>query len=164
RRLIGDSGAAALALVLFLLGGSLGWLLVAGDLNASHNLWSTLLHHAWDQGRQNQANFQWQNMFFSFLAPQRAYLYGIPLALLTCTLLFAGVQGGTWRLFLAAGLVAGLLPLAHLSTLVALALATPFLCLLFPSRRWAGFFAAWALVAAPQLLLQQGGLHRGATA
>jgi uncharacterized membrane protein len=78
--------------------------------------------------------------------------------------LFAAVQGRGWHTFMLAGLVAGLLPLAHLSTLLALALVTPFLFLLFPSWRWVWFFASWVVIAMPQLFLQQGGLRRGATA
>lgn len=41
--------------------------------------------------------------------------------------------------------------------MLAMAVVTPFLVLLFPSRRWFYFFAAWVLVALPQLFLQQGG-------
>jgi hypothetical protein len=58
--------------------------------------------------------------------------------------------------------VAGLLPLAHLGSLLGLALITPFLFLLFSSRGWVLFFGAWVAIAIPQLYLQQGG-ERGAT-
>ncbi len=64
---------------------------------------------------------------------------------------------GQNRLFVAAGVVAGLLPLAHLSTLLTLALITPFIALLFPSPRWLLFFAVWVVLAVPQLYFQQGG-------
>ncbi|HET8628239.1 MAG TPA: hypothetical protein VFL91_12500 [Thermomicrobiales bacterium] len=163
RRLTRDRGAAALALVLFLLGGGLGWVLVLAKANGAHDLWGTLLHHTWDQGQQAAANFQWQTTFYAFIAPERGYLYGLPLALLIFTALFVAVQGADWRPFLVAGVAAGLLPLAHLSTLLALALIAPFLFLLFPSWRWGWFFVPWAALAAPQLLAQQGGLRRGAT-
>ena len=97
--------------------------------------------------------------FFGFIAPQRAYLYGLPIAFaVLSTLLVAGrgARSGR-RLFVVAGVIAGLLPLAHLGTLLALAIVTPVLFLLFPSRAWLWFFATWVAVALPQLLLQLGG-------
>jgi hypothetical protein len=163
RRLTRDSGAAALTLILFLLGGGLGWLLTIADLNGSPNPLSTLLQQPWNNSRQSQANFRWENMYFAFIMPQRGYLYGLPLGLLCLTLLYLAVEHHPPRLFLLAGIVAGLLPLAHLSTLLPFALIMPCLFLLFPSRWWLLFFGLWVLLAVPQLYFQQGG-ERGATA
>ena len=66
-----------------------------------------------------------------------------------------------------AGVVAGFLPLAHLPTLLALAMVTPFLALLLarrpwhlrtiPWRGWIVFHVVWIAVAMPQLLTQLGG-------
>ena len=163
RRLTRDGAAAALALVLFLLGGGLGWLLVVGEVNRSHDLWSVLLQRPWDLSQQNGANFRWQNVYFSSIEPQRAFLYGLPLTLLTFTLLFAAVRTKERRAFAAAGVVAGLLPFAHLGPLPLLALVTPFLVLLFPSRGWLLFFGVWVTLTVPQLYLQEGGERGGAT-
>ena len=52
---------------------------------------------------------------------------------------------------------AALLPFANLSTLLSLAIVTPFIFLLFPSKNWLYFFAVWAAIGLPQVLLQQGG-------
>ncbi|HEU4792908.1 MAG TPA: hypothetical protein VFS96_04555 [Nitrolancea sp.] len=164
RRLLLDRNAAALAVLLFLLGGGLGWLITAGEIAGTRDLLGTVLHHPWDVTLQADANYQWKNVFFSLIEPQRPYLYGLPLALLILTLLLVAVQTRTSQAFIAAGLVAGLLPLAHLGTLLALALVTPFLFLLFPSRRWFLFFGIWVAVAVPQLLLQQGGQPAAASA
>ncbi|HEY0603308.1 MAG TPA: hypothetical protein VGD58_10375 [Herpetosiphonaceae bacterium] len=163
RRLTGDRGVAALVLILFLLGGGLGWVLTAADINASHDLLGTLRQQPWNATRLGQANFRWENMYFAFIMPQRGYLYGMPLGLLCLTLLLIGVERNEARWFGLAGIVAALLPLAHLSTLLSLALITPFLFLLFPSRWWLLFFGVWVLLAVPQLYIQQGG-ERGATA
>ncbi len=163
RRLTMDRTAATLALILFLLGGGLGWVLTVGDMNTSHDVLGTLLHQPWNANRQSQANFHWENMYFAFIMPQRGYLYGLPLGLLCLTLLLIAVENREWRWFLLAGITAGLLPLAHLSTLLSLALILPFLFLLFPSRWWLLFFSVWVLLAAPQLYIQHGG-SRGATA
>lgn len=163
RRLSGSSPAAALAMVLFFLGGGLGWILTIRNVDSPQRIFWAIWQFPWDRVAQEAANFRWQNMFFSFISPQRGYLYGLPLALLILTLLLTGIETLQTRLFIAAGVVAALLPLAHLSTLLALALITPFLLLLFPTRRWALFFGVWIVLALPQLYFQQGG-ERGATA
>jgi hypothetical protein len=155
KRLTGSSGAATLALVLFMLGGGLGWWRTFSDMFDTPGFLEALLRNPWD-GLAEQANIHWKNVYFASIAPQRAYLYGLPLGLLILTLLLVGVRSRTAREFVVAGAVAGLLPFAHLGTLLTLALVTPFLFLLFPSRRWFAFFAIWALLGVPQVLMQQG--------
>jgi hypothetical protein len=167
-RLTKDRDAAAVGIALFLLGGSLGWLVIASDINTSKDILGTLRKQPWDQGIQNDHGFRWQNMFFALIEPQRGYLYGLPLALLILTLLLVGVQHWKWKLFATAGVISGTLPFAHTSTLVALALITPFVALLFRTdlwtwvRSWALFFGLWMVTALPQIYLQQGG-KRGET-
>lgn len=157
RRVIGDGAAAALTVVLFFLGGNLGWLIVARDADNRHSLWDTLIHHPWDSEPQQVGNFLWQNVYFVSIAPQRGYLYGLPLMLLVLTLLFGALKKRQRRLFAAAGLVAGLLPFAHLGPLPALALIAAGLSVAFPSRAWLWFFGPWIALTLPQLYLQQGG-------
>ncbi len=166
-RLTRDRNAAGVSVALFLLGGTLGWLVVANAVNQSHDLLGTLLRQPWDNGQQSDLNFRWPNLFFALIESQRGYLYGLPLFLLILTLLYEGVQGGGKKLFAAAGVIAGTLPFAHTSTLAALALITPFVALLFiqPLREWVInwtlFFGLWIAIAVPQLLLQQGGQNVG---
>ncbi len=188
RRLTRDRAAAALALTLFLLGSGLGWVLTVAEVNRSHDLLGTLWDRPWDYQQRIAAEFRWEPSFLVAIAPTRGFLYGLPLAMLTLTLLLIAVRRGAepgtgegtgevkaatrrrlplppsvrtieGRAFVAAGIVAGLLPFAHLGTLLALALITPFLVLLFPRRfwGWAVFFGVWAFLAVPQVLLQQGG-------
>src|SRR5262249_4864253 len=158
KRLTRDAGSAALAGLLFPPGGGLGWTVTLEQAAGSHDAWGALLARPWDGPAQLSANYRWLNVFFSLFYPQRSFLYGLPLALLVLTLLLGATSGPRpLRLHLLAGCFAGLLPFAHLGTLLALALITPALALLFPSRRWAAFFSAWLVVAGPQLYLQQGG-------
>jgi hypothetical protein len=167
-RLTGDRDAAGSSIALFLLGGSLGWLVVAAEINKARDIAGPLLQNPWNHWQQSDLGFNWHNVFFTLIEPQRGYLYGIPLILLILTLLLIGVGTEERRLFAAAGLIAGTLPFAHTSTLVALALIAPFLALLFPARlatwvtNWALFFGLWIVTAVPQLYLQQGG-QRGET-
>ena len=100
---------------------------------------------------------------------QRAYLYGLPLAMLMLTLLVSAARRRSLRRFVLAGVVGGLLPLAHLPTLLAMAMTVPFLVVLLASRPWkdplrripwAGWIAfglVWVAVSLPQLLSQLGG-------
>jgi hypothetical protein len=157
KRLTGGSAPAALALSLFLLGGGMGWTLSVREMIHGHGFWDALVAQPWDAVAQKAANFRWLNVFFSLIYPQRSFLYGLPIGLLVLTLLLNAVRGRRYREFLVAGLIAGLLPFAHLGTLLSLALITPFLFLFFPSRGWVAFFAAWIAVAVPQLWIQQGG-------
>ena len=76
------------------------------------------------------------NPYLAFLMSQRAYLYGLPLAMLMITLLVAAARRRSTRWFVVAGVVGGLLPLAHLPTLLAMAMTVPFLALLLASRPW----------------------------
>ena len=157
RRLTRDRTAATLTLVLFLLGGGLGWLVTAAAMDSSKDVVGTIATLAWDRTVKREFNLQFVNMFFGFIASQRAFLYGLPLAFAILSTLLVAVRRADVRLFIVAGAIAGLLPLAHLGTLLALAIVTPILFLMFPSRAWLAFFAVWMAVAIPQLLTQLGG-------
>jgi hypothetical protein len=157
KRLSSDSRIAALALVLFFLGGGLGWWVLLADSPGSVGISDLILQSPWNRALLQESNIQVQNFFFSLIAPQRPVLYGLPLGLLVLTLLFQGISGTRVTPFAVAGVVAGLLPFAHLGTLLVLALVAPFLMALFYSRRWWTFVVTWAAVGLPQFLLQQGG-------
>ena len=157
RRLSGDSTAAALATVLFLIGGGLGWGLSVRDALATSHPLQALWAHPWNRAAQEAANFRWKDIVFAYLVPQRAVLYGLPLGMVATTLLLEGGKEGGWRPFVLAGIATGLLPLAHLGTMLALALITPFLVLAFPRRGWVAYFAVWAALSEPVFLSQQGG-------
>ncbi|HXG40412.1 MAG TPA: hypothetical protein VNJ28_05670 [Candidatus Limnocylindrales bacterium] len=179
----------ALAVVLFLLGaGGIGWLPTVAAFDESNDLLGTLLTQPWNRAAQDQLHIRWFNPYLAFLMSQRAYLYGLPLALLALTFVLVAVRrlrpairpstflapGGADRAFLAGGLVAGLLPLSHLPTLLAMALLLPVagvtlwpdwpaLRRLDPERVWPAvrgwlvFGVAWLALALPQLGLQLGG-------
>jgi hypothetical protein len=156
RRMTLNANAAALAALLFILGSGLGWLVTAGNINQTKDILGTLANAPWDYQQQTAANFRWTPPFIVAIAPTRGFLYGLPLALFIFTALLAAVRTNDRRLFLLAGLGAGLLPYAHLGTLLAMAMITPFLFLLFPRWQWAWFFGVWVALAVPQLLYQGG--------
>ncbi len=167
RRLAVRPAAATLATTLFLFGAGLGWLVILGTINQSHDLLGTLASNPWDPTAQTALHIRIFNPYLSFLMSQRAYLYGLPVALLTVTLLVRAARRRSLGTFALAGVVAGTLPLAHLPTLLALAMVTPFLVFLLarepwrldriPWVGWIAFHAIWVAVAVPQLLTQLGG-------
>jgi hypothetical protein len=158
---------ATLAVILFLFGAGLGWIATVARIDSSHDLLGTLANAPWDGPAQTDLHIRFFNPYLAFLMSQRAYLYGLPLAMLVVTLLIRAARRNALRTFALAGVVAGLLPLAHLPTLLALAMVTPFLVFLLarrpwhletiPWRGWIGFHLIWVAVAVPQLLTQLGG-------
>ena len=160
-RLTGDRAMATLALVLFMLGGSLGWVLLFDPANGGPL--QALATNPWDAAAQQEANFWWLNPYFALIMSQRSALYGIPLVLLILTVLLVGVKDGNWRRFAFAGAVAGILPLAHLGSFAALALIAPFLVLLFPQRGWLAFFGVWIVIGGAVLFGVQGGEARSSS-
>lgn len=167
RRLSGVRSIATLAVILFVFGAGLGWVATVARIDSSHDLFGTLANAPWDAQAQIDLHIRFFNPYLAFLMSQRAYLYGLPIAMLVVTLLVRAARRHAMRTFALAGVVAGLLPLAHLPTLLALAMVTPFLVFLLarrpwqlrtiPWRGWIGFHLLWVAVAIPQLLTQLGG-------
>jgi hypothetical protein len=169
RRLSLRTSVATLATILFLFGAGIGWLPTLQTLDQSHDLIGTLLTAPFDAKAAAALHLRFFNPYLAFLMSQRAYLYGLPIAILMITVLVTAVRRRELRLFVVAGVVGGLLPLSHLPTLLAMALTTPFLVILLTPRPWRdplhripwvgwiAFFAVWVAVAMPQLLTQLGG-------
>jgi hypothetical protein len=169
RRLALAPSIATLGTLLFIMGAGLGWFATLGTLQEYGDLARVLVDKPWDEQAVRELNIRFYNPYLAFLMSQRAYLYGLPLAMLMLTTLVSAVRRRDLGRFALAGVVGGLLPLAHLPTLLAMAMTTPFLVLLLTPRfwrdplhriPWAGwilFHAVWIAVAMPQLLVQLGG-------
>jgi hypothetical protein len=179
-RLTRGAGAAALATALFLLNGGLGFRNLLRDWRQSGRtlleFWGALpLNYANDWSR----GIHWTNLVTDTFLPQRAALYGLPAGLMILTLFAAvwhegedeagrvkdegdaeqpPVHPSSSRLhpFIAAGVLAGLLPLFHTHTYVAVGLVSVFLFLMRPRLAWVAFWAPALALAAPQLLTLAG--------
>ena len=155
--------------VLFYLFGGLGFVNLIGDvinqvLGGGQSVGAFLreLPHSYTitTGEVPLSNINFINPIYAYLIPQRAFLFGLPLTLTILSLLFAGLKSGRPRgPFLAAGLVAILLPLVHTHSLVYLGLLTPGLALLTwgrlagrRKRRWRQL-APWLYFVVPILIL-----------
>jgi hypothetical protein len=152
--------AAALATVLFLLNGGLGFVYFFRDWRASGKTLAAFCSTL----ETNYANLAdkgilWANIIADGLLPQRTSLFGIPLTLIIFSL-FAIVwresgrpasksHGG--RILLGAGVLAGLLPSFHTHSYAAVGLVSGILFLMRPRRVWLAFWLPAVLLALPQL-------------
>ena len=92
----------------------------------------------------------------SLLLPQRTFLFGIPLAA-TILLLLLKIKSRGAPALLAAGVLAGLLPLFHAHTVLALIPVIISLIILYPTKKWLYFFSIAGLIGLPELLIYRAG-------
>lgn len=149
---------AALATILFLLNGGLGFIYFFRDW-----LWGgKTLAEFFSASEVNYANLAeegivWTNIIADGLLPQRTSLFGIPLALIIFTLFAiywreSGAPAAkSRRLLFGSGLLAGLLPLFHTHSYAAVGLVSGILFLIRPRRVWLAFWLPAILLALPML-------------
>lgn len=173
--------AGILTPVIVLLNGGFGWYMLFGDVNKSEGgVFQVLTHipHSYTILPEAAQGWRWGNSITSLLATQRGFLLGIPLAVIVFTQWWAamieqraGSKGQSEdtqsvtspfalrsllssRRMLAAGAVAGLLPLIHAhSFIVVMGMAG---CLALINlrhwREWLVFFIVAIIIATPQML------------
>ncbi len=160
-RLVRHRGAAALAPLLFVLAGGLGFLWFLADLYfAPRPIWEFLQHLPRRYTNISELKIHWVNPVLAHLLPQRSFLFGFPLGL--SVILLWWNQSNRQRPSQAwiAGLMAGMTPLFHTHTFITVMLLAAMLALISLRRRetrrenlryWLIFGATALLVAAPQL-------------
>jgi hypothetical protein len=156
-RLTGDRAAAAIVPWLVFLSGGLGFIEVLGDADPLRGgLVGLLAHLPHDYTIRFEGGLRFGNVVTTMLIPQRAFLLGFPLAVLAVTLLWEAVtsedEAVARRTMLAAGVVAGLMPLAHAHSFVVVLGTALCLVFLFPRRAWLRFAITAAVVALPVIL------------
>ena len=160
--------AAAVSPFLILLSGGCGWWLLADDVKRSPGIWGALSHLSHEYTTERFYGLRWGNLLETVLLPQRSFLLGLPLAIVIFTLWWQVVHESREsigrRQMLAAGILAGLLPLIHSHSFLVVMMMAAFLALIFWSpRNWIAFFAIALLLAVPQILwgARGNGLHAG---
>ena len=150
--LTGSREAAVIAPALAFFSGGLGWWRFVAEASASDaGAWALLarLPHDYTITADNQ--FRWGNLVTTLLVTQRGLLLGLPLALIVFHLWWdtfhatSNDDGERRARMVAAGLIAGTLPLIHAhSFAVVIGMAA---CLaLFSNDRWSWLaFFAWSL-------------------
>lgn len=148
--LLGSRARGFLALSLFLLAGGLGFLDWLADVARD----PALALPAREYGKLEAQGWLAGSFVTGMLVPQRAFLLGLAMASWALAWLCGALLEPGWtdrrrrRALLGAGVLVGLLPVAHPHSLIALAIATAPLFLLH-ARRWR--LLAWFL--APAALL-----------
>jgi len=161
--------AATLATILFLLNGGTGFTEFVHDWWTSDKniieFWNTLsLNYA----KLSERHLHWTNIVTDMMIPQRASLFGLPLALMIFTIFtiawqrFGAAQPdasetpqsrrGTLLLMFVAGILAGLLPLFHTHSYISVGLVSLVLFAFRPRREWLAFWIPAVVLASPQLL------------
>ena len=175
RRLVRRRGLALCLVMLALFGGGLGWWWLGADVSAAYrsgglpaviattqNFPHEYTHLDLRTGgvpteRQANHNIVWIVPVLSFLTHQRSFPVGLSLGLLV---IFGALYYGGQFSFARYGLLAGLLPLAHGHSLLALAILGVGLLISQPRRCWtsAAFGAVTLLAAAPSLWYLRGAI------
>jgi hypothetical protein len=162
--LTSDRGAAVLVPGLMLLNGGLGWWVLVKETQETGNSILSVLSRLPHDYTIMDGNWRWGNMVTALLLPQRAFLFGLPLALLVFTLWRAAFDRGqaakaqnggvsATRRMVAAGVITGLLPLVHMhSYAVVMAIGSCFALASDRPRTWIPFFAMSLAFGVPQIL------------
>jgi hypothetical protein len=142
--------AACLALPIAFLSGGLGWWSIVGEARAS-GLWTVLAALPHDYTITADGAYRWGNLVTSLLVTQRGLLLGVPIALIVFRLWWEandttnGEAADARARMIAAGAIAGLLPLVHAHSYAVVLTVAGCLMLLGPRRAlWMPFFA-WSL-------------------
>ena len=178
--LLRDKLAAIITPVLVLLNGGFGWVMLYSKETESTQLLG-FLSKVPSFTIIPETTWRWGNAISTLLIPQRGFLMGLPLAVMVFTQWWLSVdddlpeqavapvkrserktktedvkpppKNSAMRRMIAAGVIAGFLPLAHAHTfVVVMGMAG---CLTLIERRWRhwfGFFVAVGVIAGPQLL------------
>ena len=138
-RLTGSPPAAALAVLVFLLGGGLGFVNLAGDIRAQGA--SVLAHLPREYTLNRDLNYQWLNPVLAYLLPQRSTLFGFSIVLMAASLLWRATRDAAgWWVFAFTGIVVGLAPLFHAHAYATVVVLAAFWTALWRRRQWVAFF------------------------
>lgn len=148
--LTGTPRRAATAVALFFLASGLGFLDFLADLASGSSLPAMLAFPPELYSRADEYQWYSGNFVVGMLMPQRAFLLGLTLAVWSqVLLLYALLRRPRRGLFIGAGLLAGLLPIAHAHSFLAVVLISGPLCLLLWQhwRDWLWYAVPAALLA-----------------
>ena len=149
RETLRDDALAVGAVSLLFLGSGLGgFSYLAQTLDAGD--WAGLLYPAIEVSRLDRYDWYSGNVLTGMLVPQRAFVLGLPVAALSLWLFVRALERGSARAAIAGGALAGLLPIVHTHSYLALALiCAPFTALhLRAWRIWLPYGALAALLGA----------------
>ncbi|MFA5938848.1 MAG: acyltransferase [Sinimarinibacterium sp.] len=141
---------ALVAVALFYLGAGLGGVSFLWD-SLSNDRWAALAYPSIEVSRLDRYDWYSGNVLTGMLLPQRAYVFGFPSALASLLCLLLAVQNRVARprlWALGGGLIAGLMPLLHTHSFIALGWLGVAVALVY-RRQW----RIWTVYAAAAIAL-----------
>ncbi len=158
-RVTGDWRAGLLSPVIFFMAGGLGFLLLVREADPrAGGLLGLLRRLPHDYTILFAGGLRWGNVVTTMLVPQRSILLGLPLAVVALTLIRDALSAPGRRRWLAAGVLCGMMPLAHAhGLLVTAALGMAGALLFGRGRDGLAFLATAAALAAPSFLWMMSG-------
>lgn len=137
-----------LTLFLFFMSGGFGFYYFLRDLSSFNgSIIDFLTHLPREYTNIKELGYWWINPLLAYFLPQRTTLFGFPVGLLILFLLWQGYQSRKIILFVLAGLLAGILPVIHPQSLIAIFLLLIFFVptSLITSKQRAVLFFPWLL-------------------
>ncbi|MEQ1439976.1 acyltransferase [Fontimonas sp. SYSU GA230001] len=141
---------ALVAVALFYLGSGLGGVSFLWD-SLSHDRWDALAYPPVEVSRMDRYDWYSGNVLTGMLLPQRAFVFGFPVALMSLLCLLLAVQARVRRprlWALGGGLLAGLMPLLHTHSFIALGWLGIAVALIY-RRQW----KVWSIYAGAAAVL-----------
>jgi len=154
--LTGSRLAGALAPLLFLLLGSMGWFHWFGDLWRGEANWANLLPRHGGYGMIPKQNYQWPNVLHALWMTQRGFQFAFPMVIFLLAIVLDAAKMEDKRKFLFVALLAGILPIIHGHSILILFLCGLVLMIFYPSRKWLYLLIPLALFWFPQVLYLAG--------
>lgn len=109
----GKKSSAIVGLLVGLFWGGLGFLYFFSDLINSSNFFETLKFPLKEYTFYQEKNLWFFNFVYAELLPQRAFLFGLPMFLISLILLFIGLTNNKKSYLLVSGYIAGIMPFFH---------------------------------------------------
>ena len=151
RRFTGGRAAAAIATLVFLMSGGIGFVYLLGHV-AARGL-RVVAHLPREYTLDRELNFQWLNPVLAYLVPQRTTLFGFSLALIVLVLVWTATREELgWPAYLFAGVVTGLMPAFHVHAWGTVVALSAFWFLFTRRREWFAFFEPAVVLALPVLV------------
>jgi hypothetical protein len=113
------------------------------------------------RGTEPLSDIQWYTPMLAWWLPQRPFLFGFA-AVLCILLVIVATRGDPrtqWGAYVIAGMLAGLLPLVHVHSFIAVLLLAPLLAVRWRRREWLGMGIVAVLLATPRLFQLATGEH-----
>lgn len=157
-------GIAILASLIFLLNGGIGIFYFGRDVLQSSEPLATLLNPPHEYTRLDIEHIKWISVIDSMLIPQRAFALGFPMALLALALIYqvvfskkTALNPRTVSKLLLAGLLLGILPMAHTHSFLAAGIILVFWLigsfLMYHSKARRFWLTSWLIVGGVSMAL-----------